>query len=442
MKIATYNLFPSILGNIKNWYAHVARAKEMGFSWVYINPITYPGFSGSLYATKDYYSYNNNYFSSSGQKEAEKEIKEFLEYCKTINIKVMIDLVINHSSKDCILTETNKNWYILKDDELVSPSAWDNGELVEWGDLASFNNEESEDIDNLWNYWNNLIKYNIDLGFSGFRCDAAYKVTNKLWYFLINNAKNYKKDVVFFAETLGCPIEDIILLSEAGFDYVASSAKWWNYSDEWFIDQYEEAIKHAKQVAFPENHDTERTIKEYNGNISKVKQRAFFTAIVCDMWMITIGFEYGFLKRCNVVGGDENDYENINYDLSDYIKRLIEYVKQNDILAGEGKLESINLIEKKEEDNKKEKSDNDIEDNKNDDIEICESCFKKLYKYSIDKNEKLMIIINTSDSTEIFTDCRDYKLKEDISLENALGDISDKSSIEFLAHEVKVFNIF
>ena len=435
MKVAIYNLFPSMLGNIKNWYSHVARVKEMGFSWIYINPITYPGFSGSLYATKDYYSYNNNYFSSGETKEAEKEIKEFLEYCKNIDIKVMIDLVINHSSKDCVLTKTNKNWYILKDDELVSPSAWDNGELVEWGDLASFNNEESEDIDNLWNYWNNLIQHNIDLGFSGFRCDAAYKVTNKLWCYLINNAKNYKKDSVFFAETLGCPIEDIILLSDAGFDYVASSAKWWNYSDEWFINQYEETIKHAKQVAFPENHDTERVIKEYNGNISEVKQRAFFTAIVCDMWMITIGFEYGFLKECNVVSGNENDYESINYDLSDYIRRLIEYVKQNDILSGEGKLESINLIEEKEKEEEEKK------ENKSDDIETSENYFRKLYKYSSNGNEKLMIIINTSDSTEIFTDCITYKLKEDISLENSLGNISKESSIEFLAHEVKVFNV-
>jgi hypothetical protein len=32
-------------------------------------------------------------------------------------------------------------------------------------------------------------------------------------------------------------------------------------------------------------------------------------------------------------------------------------------------------------------------------------------------------------------------LKEDISLENSLGNISKESSIEFLAHEVKVFNV-
>ncbi|MBW5381606.1 alpha-amylase, partial [Brachyspira hampsonii] len=55
MKISGYNLFPPLLGHIKNWYSHIDRIKNMGFEWVYINPITYPGFSGSLYATKYYY---------------------------------------------------------------------------------------------------------------------------------------------------------------------------------------------------------------------------------------------------------------------------------------------------------------------------------------------------------------------------------------------------
>ncbi len=291
MKSAIYNIFPNLLGNIKNWYDVVRRAKEMGFTWIYINPITYPGFSGSLYATKDYYSYNPQYFSSSNKEEAELEIKHFLHFCNTLEMKVMIDLVINHSSKDCILTETNKNWYLLKDGDLVSPSVMDNGKVIEWGDLASFDNEKSEDIEGLWNYWKDLIKHNIDLGFSGFRCDAAYKVTEKLWEYLIVNTKEYKNSVIFFAETLGCSLEDIKVLNDAGFDYMASSAKWWNYIDEWFLKQYNEIRIFSYQIAFPENHDTQRAIEEYNGNILKVKQSALFTAIVSDMWTSNVNCE-------------------------------------------------------------------------------------------------------------------------------------------------------
>ena len=82
MKVLSYNLFAPLLGNIKNWYSHIDRIKKIGFEWVYINPITYPGFSGSLYATKDYYKYNPAFFTSSEKDIAEKEIKDFVLYYK------------------------------------------------------------------------------------------------------------------------------------------------------------------------------------------------------------------------------------------------------------------------------------------------------------------------------------------------------------------------
>jgi len=50
-----YNLFPSLAGTIRDWMVHLPRIAGMGFNAVYINPFHYPGFSGSLYAVKDYY---------------------------------------------------------------------------------------------------------------------------------------------------------------------------------------------------------------------------------------------------------------------------------------------------------------------------------------------------------------------------------------------------
>lgn len=441
MKNSAYNLFPPILGHIKNWYSHTDRIKDMGFEWIYINPITYPGFSGSLYATKDYYSYNKNFFTSDNNIIAEKEIKDFNDHCKKIDIKVMVDLVINHSSKDCSLIREHIEWYKTKDGSLVSPGAWDNGKWIEWGDLASFNNEKKEtgELNELWTYWEKLIEHNIKLGFSGFRCDAAYKVPFELWKYLINNTKEIKEDTIFFAESLGCTKEDILMLAEAGFDYVASSARWWDYESEWFIEQYDISRVKSKQIAFPENHDTMRLITEYDGNIWRVKQTAFFTAIVCDMWMITLGFEYGFYNRCNVVGGSASEYENINYDISLYIKKLMDYIKKNDILSQCGKIEVIDLDKLKElkEDRKKETDEKivDAEKNISNDIKSDES-FRKFYKYSLDESKRVLVVINITDRKEVF-DCREYNIKKDISFDNVQYNMTD--FIEFLPYQVKVF---
>ncbi|WP_028329985.1 alpha-amylase family glycosyl hydrolase [Brachyspira alvinipulli] len=464
MKISGYNLFPPLLGHIKNWYSHIDRIKNMGFEWIYINPITYTGFSGSLYATKYYYQYNPAFFTSSNQIEAENELKEFIKYCNDNNIKIMMDLLINHSSKDCSLVQEHFEWYKTKDGVLQSPGAWDNGKWIEWGDLASFNNnadpskeeekenstdndkEDEEDIiiekiiNPIWFYWNDLIKHNLDLGFSGFRCDAAYKVPKELWKYLIDNAKKINNEAIFFAESLGCSIKDTKNLINAGFDYIASSAKWWDYEGEWFIEQYDLARKRTKQIAFPSNHDTRRLIEEYDGNIWRLKQTFLFTAIVCDMWMITTGDEYGFINRCDVVGGNEKDYENINYDLTEYIKNMTSYVKNNNILANCGKIVSLDIEEnKKLEELKKECENNQSQECHNDNEKENDNKkdpFRKFYKYSLDGNDKLLIIVNITDKKEKL-DTSKYEIRSDISLDNRVEDITE--TIEILPYQLKIF---
>lgn len=452
MNILGYNLFVPLLGNIKNWYSHIDRIKKIGFQWVYINPITYTGFSGSLYATKYYYKYNPAFFTSPEKYIAEKEIKDFVLYCKNNNIKLMIDLVINHSSKDCNLVEEHFEWYKLKDGKLVSPGAWDNGKWIEWGDLASFNNERiilnenNEEIENpIWNYWKELIKHNLELGFSGFRCDAAYKVPKELWQYLISDAKKENKDIIFFAESLGCSLEDTKNLIEAGFDYVASSAKWWDYESEWFIEQYDLARENCKQIAFPSNHDTERLITEYKGNIWKLKQTFLFTAIVCDMWMITLGDEYGFNKRCKVVAGSEKDFEKINFDLSEYIKNMNDYIKKNHILSNCGKIVSLDVLENIEKKKKLEelKNTDSFEENKSEVLETKEEIdkiknpLKKFYKYSLDEKEKVFIVVNTEGEKEEL-DAKKFGIKEDISLDDI---IEIKETIEIAPYQLKVFRV-
>ena len=469
MKTSGYNLFPPLLGHIKNWYSHIDRIKDMGFEWVYINPITYTGFSGSLYATKYYYQYNPAFFTSSSQNIAEKELKDFLAYCSSKDIKVMIDLVINHSSKDCDLTKEHFEWYQTKDNALVSPGAWDNGKWIEWGDLAVFNNkrdpnekdeeeektsdekekvkiiENTEILNPIWYYWNDLIKHNLDLGFKGFRCDAAYKVPEELWRYLISNAKKIDNETIFFAESLGCSMEDTEKLIDAGFDYVASSAKWWDYEGEWFIEQYDLARKKCLQIAFPSNHDTRRLISEYDGNIWRLKQTFLFTAIVCDMWMITTGDEYGFVKRCNVVGGNENDYENINYDLSEYIKDMTNYVKSNSILANCGEIVSLDIEEKKKLEKLKKETDAHYEyhehheyyeQEKNYKEKKEKDPFRKFYKYSLDGSDKLLIIVNITPKTRKL-DTIEYEIREDLSFENRIENITE--TIEILPYQLKIF---
>jgi len=53
-----YNLFPLLAGPCGNWEPHFERAADMGFDWLFVNPVQKPGSSGSLYSIADYFQLN------------------------------------------------------------------------------------------------------------------------------------------------------------------------------------------------------------------------------------------------------------------------------------------------------------------------------------------------------------------------------------------------
>src|SRR5579883_1363266 len=105
-----YNLFPLLVGPIEAWSAQLPRVDRMGFDWVYLNPFHYPGFSGSLYAVKDPYGMRDEFRGGSGE-SADRLLARFVEEAARHGIRVMMDLVVNHTAKDALLVEEHPEWY-------------------------------------------------------------------------------------------------------------------------------------------------------------------------------------------------------------------------------------------------------------------------------------------------------------------------------------------
>ena len=90
-----YNLYPRLYKNVKAWEKALPKIAKMGFNGIYLNPIHYPGFSGSLYAPKEYYTLNPLFFSKKGSEV--EELKGFIAASNEKGIKVYLDLVVNHT---------------------------------------------------------------------------------------------------------------------------------------------------------------------------------------------------------------------------------------------------------------------------------------------------------------------------------------------------------
>jgi len=327
-----YNLFPLLAGPLPAWRPHLERARRLGFNWIFVNPIQRPGASGSLYSVSDYYALNPLLIDpSSGPPD--QQLRSMIEQVHELGMKLMMDLVINHTASDSPLVRQYPAWFRRNDSgEIIHPGAYANGEWISWIDLAAVDNAASRDRENLWKYWLGIVRHYAALGFDGFRCDAAYQVPADLWRFLISTGKQDYPQLMFFAETLGCTPEQTLEVANAGFDFIFNSAKWWDYSAPWCLDQLRQTAPVVPSISFPESHDTERLAAELDGHRDAVRQRYVFSALFSTGVMIPMGFEYGFRRRLHVVQSRPADWETPRWptwDDTDFIRQV------NDLKAGQ-----------------------------------------------------------------------------------------------------------
>ncbi len=317
-----YNLFPLLLGSVPEWEKHLPSIAAMKFNWVFLNPFHYPGFSGSLYAIKDYYRLHP-ICQGESQEKPEQLLKPFVKQAEEHGLAVMMDLVINHTAKDSDLVSQHPEWYAHEEDGSVrSPFVVDPDDpekITVWGDLAEIDYSERPERDSLLSYWKEVIRHYTRLGFHGFRCDAAYKIPGEVWAQLIKAAQAVNPHVHFFAETLGAPLEQIEQLHSAGFDYFFNSAKWWDFHADWLLEQYEQFRHIAPSIAFPESHDTERLAAASNGEESRSRAWYLFSAFFSTGVMMPVGYEYGFQRALHVVETRPEDWEEPHFDLTSFI---------------------------------------------------------------------------------------------------------------------------
>ena len=335
-----FNLFPRHFKSIDNWAEMIPHVKEMGFNAIFVNPFHETGFSGSLYAVKDYYRLNPLFLKKNQDPADFGPIQKFIKKCKDNGIDIIMDLVINHTAFDSVLTVQHPGWY-KRDNEgrLVNPFAIDPGDgnkVTVWGDLAIIENEHGSDREGLWNYWDSLVGFFQKMGILGYRCDAAYQVPAPLWEKLISSAKKRAPGTMFYAETLGCQLSQIEALAHVGFDYLFNSSKWWKYDQPWALDQHQSNKKIAPSIAFPESHDTDRLASEHPGTKEAQKGRYAFEALFSKGLMMTMGYEYGARTRMDVVKGSPDHVDKPQWDLSGWIKQVNDLKMKIPVLGEEG----------------------------------------------------------------------------------------------------------
>lgn len=331
-----YDLFPLLAGPFSQWDRHFARAADMGFEWIFLNPIQKTGASGSLYSIADYFAINPALLAA-GAGSPDDQVRAMIAAARKRGLRVMIDLVINHCAVDSALTRNHPEWFVREPDGRIrNPSCSRDGETVFWRDLAQFDHGHTRDPEGLYGFCLGVVGHLAALGFEGFRCDAAYQIPQRLWARLIREARARDRGLCFVAETLGCTAGQTAETARAGFDYVFNSSKWWNYHDGWLLDSYNLVREAAPSISFPESHDTPRLAEECDGNANGLKQRYLFSALFSSGVMIPAGFEFAMRKPLNVVHTTPGDWTEGGADLRGFVARVNAIKRRHRVFQEEG----------------------------------------------------------------------------------------------------------
>lgn len=158
-------------GTFAGFEKRIPELKAMGVTVLWLLPIHPVGIEkrkgrlGSPYAVRDYYGINPEFGTLD-------DFKRLLATVHNHGMKLIIDLVANHTSWDSKLLNDHPDWFTRdKQGRLVSPNA-------EWTDVADLDYMQP----GLRRYMIDMMKYWVkEIGIDGFRCDVAELVPTDFW---------------------------------------------------------------------------------------------------------------------------------------------------------------------------------------------------------------------------------------------------------------------
>lgn len=168
-----YQIFPRNFtpeGTLDSAIPELARIAGLGFDLIYLTPIhpigrvARKGPLGSPYAIADYRTVDPDL-------GGEVALDRFLAGAHSLGLRVIMDIVFNHTSPDSILAKTHPDWFIKGKDGTPGRK------VDEWSDVVDF--DFSVPAVRTW-LFDTLLMW-LDRGVDGFRCDVASLVPLDFW---------------------------------------------------------------------------------------------------------------------------------------------------------------------------------------------------------------------------------------------------------------------
>ncbi len=169
-----YEVFPrnfSSSGDLRGVTARLGELQQLGVTTVWLMPI-HPigekfrkGHFGSPYAIRDYYAIHPDYGTTN-------DLKCLVQEAHRLGLKVILDLVANHTAWDNVLVRQHPEFYKRDPQGNILPP------VPEWTDVVGLDYSNPR----LREYMIGVMQHYVrEFDVDGFRCDVAFMVPTDFW---------------------------------------------------------------------------------------------------------------------------------------------------------------------------------------------------------------------------------------------------------------------
>jgi len=283
-----YEIYPRAFSQQGNFNAITARLdelKDLGVTILWLMPI-HPigqekkkGTIGSPYAVRDYYAINPDYGTAD-------DLKRLVREAHARGLKVIIDIVANHTSWDSVLMKHPEYYKHDAQGNITYP--------YDWYDIAALNYDNQE----LRRYMRDMLKYWLrEFDLDGFRCDVAGEVPTDFWETARLALEDVKPNIMMLAEAHKPELQVTAFdldyswpLHSALTDVLQGRAPASRLREEW-EKEVREWPAGALHMRFSDNHDERRAIARF-GEPAALAASAF-VFMLDGVPMIYNGMEIG-----------------------------------------------------------------------------------------------------------------------------------------------------
>lgn len=330
-------------GTIVEFIQDLDRIQDLGTDIVYFMPIhpigtiNRKGSLGCPYSIQDYRAINPEYGTLEDFKNAINEIH-------SRNMKVMIDVVYNHTSHDSVLLQTHPEYFLHVNGKLISKEP-------SWSDIQDFDFQVSKD---LWTELIDILLYWMNIGVDGFRFDVGSFLPQEFLEIAGKQMRKLNPEVILLSESVhggycrymrnkGYEVlseSEIYQVFDMAYDYDVQPF-FENYlKGSGTLNQYLKEILRQEEI-YPknyvkmrnlENHDFGRFAKFVNADPIKIDNWTGFVFFEKGSVMMYAGEEFSETHQPSLF--EKEDVLWTGRDLSDLVKKLAKIKKMDHLTYG------------------------------------------------------------------------------------------------------------